>query len=81
MTADAERLMQSVLALPEDERTQFVEALIAECDRSLRRPFDDAWMPEIERRSREIDAGTAQLSPWDEAKRRGRARVEGQSDG
>ncbi len=32
-------------------------------------PLSPAWVAEIERRSREIDEGTAKLIPYDEVKR------------
>jgi hypothetical protein len=44
------------------------------------RPFDDAWLAEIQRRSAQIDAGTATLTPWPEVKRRVRQRLEGRRD-
>lgn len=81
MTEAAENLLQSALALPKEERLQLVEALLAECDRELARPFDDAWLAEIQRRSAQIDAGTAILTPWPEVKRRVRQRLEERSDG
>jgi putative addiction module component (TIGR02574 family) len=71
-----EQLFQSALALPEEERLELVEALLAECDRALTRPFDDAWLAEVQRRSAEIDAGTATLTPWPEVKQRVRKRLE-----
>jgi len=70
MKAATEQLLQSALALPEDERLELVEALVAQCDETLARPFDGAWSAEIERRSAQIDAGTAVLTPWPEVKRR-----------
>jgi putative addiction module component (TIGR02574 family) len=76
-----EQLFQSALALPEEERIELVEALLAECDQALARPFDDAWLTEVQRRSAEIDAGTATLTPWSEVKRRVRQRLEGRADG
>jgi hypothetical protein len=33
-------------------------------------PFDESWRAINNRRSAEIDAGTAQLVPWEEARRR-----------
>jgi putative addiction module component (TIGR02574 family) len=77
VTEATEQLLQSALALPEDERLDLVEALLAECDRALARPFDDAWLAEIQRRSAEIDAGTAILTLWPEVKRRVRQRLGG----
>jgi putative addiction module component (TIGR02574 family) len=73
--------LKSVRSLPEDERLELLEALIADCDQALARPFDETWLAEIRRRSGEIDAGTAALTPWSEAKRRVRERLEGQSGG
>jgi putative addiction module component (TIGR02574 family) len=70
------QLLQSALGLPEDERVELVEALLAECDRSLARPFDSAWLAEVQRRSAEIDAGTAVLSPWSEVQCRVREKLE-----
>jgi putative addiction module component (TIGR02574 family) len=81
MNPATERLLQSALSLPEDERLQLVEALLAECDRSLARPFDNAWLAEIERRSAQIDGGTAVLTPWPEVRRRVREKLEGRADG
>lgn len=81
MSETTEHLLQSALALPEEERLQLVEALLAECDRALARPFDDAWLAEIQRRSAQIDAGTAILTPWPEVKRRVRQRLEERADG
>lgn len=81
MTESTEQLLQSALTLPEEERLELVEALLAECDRALARPFDDAWLAEVHRRSAEIDAGTAKLTPWPEVKLRVRKRLEERRDG
>ena len=81
MNATAEQILQSALALPEDERVELAEALLAACDSQLARPFDDAWLAEVQRRSAEIDEGKATLTPWPEVKQRVRERVEGRADG
>lgn len=81
MDPATERLLEPALALPDDERLQLVEALLAECDRSLARRFDSAWLAEIERRSAQIDAGTAVLNPWHEVKWRVREKLERRTDG
>jgi uncharacterized protein YheU (UPF0270 family) len=41
----------------------------------------DAWLAEVERRSDQIDAGTAVLTRWPEVKRRVREKLEGRADG
>jgi putative addiction module component (TIGR02574 family) len=81
MNPATEQMFQSVLALPDEERLQFIDALLVECAQNLARPFDDAWLEEIRRRSAEIDAGAATLTPWPEVKRRVRQRLEGRADG
>jgi putative addiction module component (TIGR02574 family) len=81
VTEATEQLLKTALALPDEERLALVEALLAECDRTLARPFDDAWLAEIQRRSAEIDAGTAALTPWPEVKRRVRERLEKRKHG
>lgn len=81
MTEATEQLLQSVLDLPVEERLQLVEALLAECDQTLARPFDDAWLAEIQRRSAQIDSGTAILTPWPEVKQRVRQRLEERRSG
>jgi hypothetical protein len=79
MSPTTEQLLQSVLALPEEERDQLVEALHAECDQSLALPFDQAWLAEAQCRSAQSDAETATLTRWPEVKRRVRERLEGPS--
>jgi putative addiction module component (TIGR02574 family) len=81
MSPATEQLLQSALSLPENERLELIEALLAECDQNLARPFDSAWLVEIKRRSAEIDAGTAVLTPWPEVKRRVREKLEGREKG
>lgn len=81
MTEATEQLLQSALTLPDEERLELVEALLAECDRALARPFDDAWLAVVQRRSAEIDAGTAKLTPWPEVKKRVRKRLEERRNG
>ena len=81
MTPATEHVLQSALALPEEERIQLVEALLAKCDESLARPFDAAWLAEVQKRSAQIDSGTATLTPWSEVKRRVRERLEGRTEG
>jgi len=62
-------LLQAVLSLPDDEREKLVEALLVESE-PANHPHLDEWMAEVQRRSAEIDAGTAKLTPWSEVKRR-----------
>ena len=81
MSEAIESIFQAAMALPPDERVELVEALIAECDQELQRPFADEWIVEVQRRSAEIDAGTVTLTPWSEVKARVRKRLEDRMGG
>ena len=47
MSEAIETIFQAAMALPPYERVELVEALIAECDQELQRPFADAWLAEV----------------------------------
>jgi hypothetical protein len=64
-----EQLLESAMALSEDERLQLIDALLAGGDQAAK-PFDDAWLAEAQKRSTQIDAGAAVLTPWAEVKQR-----------
>jgi putative addiction module component (TIGR02574 family) len=78
MTAAIRRVLQAAMKLPISARVELVDELIATLDRADRRELSALWKKEIRRRSREIDAGTAELIPWSEIevelKKRARAR-------
>jgi putative addiction module component (TIGR02574 family) len=62
-------LLASALALPEEQRMQLVEKLLESLD-----PETDVWeeaafAAELQRRSKEIDDGTAQLVSWEQLKK------------
>jgi len=69
-----DQLHQAALELPHSQRAELVDALIASLASAGELPVDAEWMQEIERRSAEIDAGTAELIPWEEVRRRMTAR-------
>jgi putative addiction module component (TIGR02574 family) len=74
MNQAVEELLQAALKLPDEEQLQLVSALMAAVEERGLRPFDDAWLEEIRRRSAEYDAGTVQPIPWSEVKERARRR-------
>lgn len=65
----------AALALPETDRVQLVDALIESLEPDDAAPLDDAWLAEIERRSREFDEGKVQPIPWEVVKERARQRA------
>jgi putative addiction module component (TIGR02574 family) len=81
MSPTCEQLLTSALALPESERLELAEALLAASEPPVPEPAGDAWLAEVRRRSAQIDAGAAALTPWPEVKQRVRARLEGRTGG
>ena len=81
MSPGTEQLFQAVLALPEDERSELIEALLTSQDQPDELPFDPEWLAEIQRRSAETDAGSVQFTPWSIVRERVRQRLEGRSSG
>ena len=70
MNTTTEELLNTALALPEEDRLQFVEALIASFQPTDRPPFDESWRAVIQRRSTELKSGQVTPVPWAEVKRR-----------
>jgi putative addiction module component (TIGR02574 family) len=77
MNATTEQLLDTVLALPSDDRVEFVEALIASLEPGDRPPFDESWREVIQRRSAELRSGRTQPVPWPEVKRQAREKTGG----
>jgi putative addiction module component (TIGR02574 family) len=71
MTRTARQVLDAALALSEKERADVAYQLIrsldgAEPSAAEQAEIDAAWAVEIERRIREIDDGTAKLTPAEE---------------
>ena len=63
MSPTTEQLLTSALTLPESERLELAEALLAASEPPAPEPTGDAWLAELHRRSAQIDAGAAVLIP------------------
>ena len=72
MSPATEQLFDAALALPDEDRLELVEALLASLQSEDRPPFDESWREVIRRRSAELQSGQVVPIPWDEVKRRGR---------
>lgn len=81
MKMDVEQLAQAALALPDEERLELIEVLLDVRGNGDELPFDPAWLPEIKRRSRKIEAGMVPLTPWSVVRERVRQRVEERARG
>ncbi len=77
MNTTTEQLLNAALALPEEDRLQFVEALIGSLQPTDRPPFDDSWRAIIERRSAELKSGQVTPIPWAQVKRQAREKIGG----
>jgi putative addiction module component (TIGR02574 family) len=75
MNLTAEQLLDAVLALPDEERLELAEAVIASLQPSDQSPVDDSWREVIRRRSAELRTGQVLGIPWEEVKRRAREKA------
>ncbi|HEY4233729.1 MAG TPA: addiction module protein [Lacipirellulaceae bacterium] len=77
MNLSADELMSAALALPDGDRVELVEAILASLQPDDRPPFDESWREVILRRSAELDSGKVAPIPWSDVKRRGREQAGG----
>ena len=70
MSSVGHRILQDVLALPEQERAEIAARLIESLDNGAEAGVDEAWAAEIERRCAALDAGQAVTSDWQDVRRR-----------
>ena len=75
MTKAAKDIVKAAIQLPESERVQVVEQLLASLEPVTDQDVDAAWAAEIERRSREIKEGIVRPILWEEVKSRARERA------
>ena len=68
-------MIRDALALPDDARAELVDRLIESLDSTVDEGAEQAWNEEIARRLNEIDTGAVALIPWEDARRRLRARL------
>lgn len=77
MSERVDQLLTSALALPQEEQLELLAAFMAAVDERGLRPFDDAWLTEIEQRSADFDSGSTTASSWEDVKERVRRKVDG----
>jgi putative addiction module component (TIGR02574 family) len=71
MSPSAKRVLEDALALPEDARTDLLEALIESLEPPAESPaeVEAAWTDEIARRLKDVETGAVKPIPWDEARK------------
>ena len=77
MSLTAEQLLDAALALPEEDRLELAEALVASLQPADRPPLDESWREVIRRRSAELRSGAVVGVPWEEVKRLAREKAGG----
>jgi putative addiction module component (TIGR02574 family) len=77
MNSTTEQLFTAVLELPDEDRLELTEALIASLRPADQPPFDAAWGEVIRRRSAELRSGQVKPVSWSEVKRQAREQTSG----
>jgi len=77
MNPNTEHLLSTVLELPDEDRLEFTEALIASLRPDDQPPFDASWREVIRRRSAELRSGVVTPIPWNEVKQKAREKSGG----
>jgi putative addiction module component (TIGR02574 family) len=67
---NTEQVLDAALTLPDGDRVELVEAILASLQPVDRPPFDDSWREVILRRSAELEAGKVTGVPWSRARGR-----------
>ena len=64
MTENTSKILEEVLALPEKDRDDLIDALVLRADTGI----ETAWGEEIEQRLDDYDSGAVKGIPWDEVR-------------
>jgi putative addiction module component (TIGR02574 family) len=75
MTRPAKDIVNAAIRLPENDRLEIVEELLASLEPQSDDDVDAAWAAEVERRSDEIKQGIVRPIPWAEVKSQARERI------
>src|SRR5262249_28556031 len=70
MSPTIEQLLDAALALPDEERLEFAEALVSSLQPTDRPLFDESWREIVRRRSAELRSDEVTPVPWSEVKQR-----------
>src|SRR5713226_6827083 len=70
MSLTTERILEDVLALPDDQRAELAVRLLQSLEREGDPDAEEAWAAEIERRCAALDAGETTVSDWYDVRRR-----------
>ena len=77
MTRPAKDIVDAAKRLPENDRLEIVEELLASLEPQSDDDVDAAWAAEVERRSDEVKQGIVRPIPWADVKSQTRERIRG----
>ncbi|MCK4736107.1 MAG: addiction module protein [Methanophagales archaeon] len=66
MIALAEKVYEEALDLPTDDRLKLIDKLLHSTNLPIQMDIDKAWALEVDKRSKQIEEGTAKLIPGEE---------------
>ncbi len=81
VTAEAQKVLEDALSLPEAERVDLVASLLESLEGHPDAEHDAAWSSEISRRVDELESGSVDTVPWSEARRAILGGADGPSSG
>jgi putative addiction module component (TIGR02574 family) len=70
MTSSTRRLLEDVLALPEDERLELASEIIASVDGPVDADWEAVWLAELDRRAIAADGRAEPAADWADARAR-----------
>lgn len=71
MSPALENLYYAALALPEEDRVELADRLLASFPPDVPSQLHPAWRAELKRRSSQVDSGEITPVPWNEVRRLG----------
>jgi putative addiction module component (TIGR02574 family) len=77
MSLTTAQLLDAAMTLPDEDRLELAEALLASLQPPDRSSLDESWREVIRRRSAELRDGQVAGVPWEEVRRRARERAGG----
>ena len=77
MNSSVDSVLNAALTLPDGDRVELVEAILASLQPEDRPPFDESWRETIARRSAELEAGSVNPVSWSDVKQRARGQAGG----
>ena len=72
---EIETVLGQALRMPEQERAEIAEKLIASLDDSPDIDVEQAWQEEVSRRISDLESGNAVCVPWEEVRHRLRSKA------